>query len=85
MEKNCKWRRWEKVTMERVGEQQDGRLWENARNVALMNYLRLENSPALQRAPHGTLIGGASGGGRIVARCYELTASRARRITALHH
>lgn len=31
-----------KVTMERVGEQQDGRLWENARNAALMNYLRLE-------------------------------------------
>lgn len=31
-----------KVTVERGGEQEDGGLWENARNVALMNYLRLE-------------------------------------------
>lgn len=74
----------EKVTMEHVGEQ-DGRLWENARNVALMNYLRLEIPPAHQRAPRGTLIAGASGGGRTVARCHELTAWRAHRITALHH
>lgn len=31
-----------KVAMECNGEQEDERLCENARNVALMNYLRLE-------------------------------------------
>lgn len=59
--------------------QRTGGLWENARKEERCadELFKARNSTALRRAPRGALIGGAGGGGRMVARCHELTAAGA--------